>query len=582
MTPYKVREDIPEHVVRELEAYSPLVRRLLYHRGVATKAEAEIFLNPDWERDVGDPFLIHNMEKAVERIFDAMSRDETIVIYGDYDADGIPGSVVLHDLFKKIGYTNFSNYIPHRHDEGYGLNTKAVEIFANDGVNLIITVDVGITDIEPVAFAQKNGIDVIVTDHHMPIVENEKDVVPPAFAVINSKQQADTYPDDMLCGAGVAFKLAQAILKRGKEKGMFLDVPDGWEKWLLDMAGLSTIADMVPLKKENRALAYFGLKVMRKSKRVGFTTLLQKMDMLQKEITEGDLGFMIVPRINAASRMDHPLRAFELLSTNDHAEAEKLADHLSHINDQRKGHVATMIKEARKRLYERELKEVIVIGDPQWLPGLLGLAANKLMEEFARPAFVWGYDGSGVIKGSCRGTGSVSMVELMRAVPEGIFLNTGGHHDAGGFSVSHEHVHALEGVLSDLHGTMKTEVPEKIRNVDAILSLDDVHWKTFSEIEALAPFGVENEKPVFLFKDIEIAAVRLFGKQKEHLGLDFRNSGAKKISAIGFFMTHETFPDVTLSAGERVDMIATFERSTFRNTIELRLRIEEVHKVESS
>ena len=376
----------------------------------------------------------------------------------------------------------------------------------------------------------------------------------------------------------MAFKLTQAILKRGKEKGKFQDIPDGWEKWLLDMAGLSTIADMVPLKKENRALAKYGLTVLRKSRRIGLTTLLQKMDMAQKEITEDDIGFMIVPRINAASRMDHPLRAFELLSTEDPATAEKLADHLGHINDQRKGHVAAMIKEAKKRLHERELKEVIVIGDPEWLPGVLGLAANKLMEDFGRPVFVWGYDGSGTIKGSCRGTGNVSVVDLMRAVPEGVFLNTGGHHDAGGFSISHEAIYTLEDTLSELHKQMKADETEKTRHVDAELGLDDVSWATFKEIDQLAPFGVDNEKPVFLFKNVEIAAVRLFGKQKEHLGLDFRNSAGKKISAIGFFMTHETFPDVLLGTGEKIDLLGFFERSTFRNVIELRLRIETIFR----
>jgi len=251
MAPYKIREDIPAEVAQELEGYSELLAKLLYHRGIVTKVDAERFIEPDWERDIHDPFLIHNMEKAVERILFAINNKEKIVIYGDYDADGIPGSVVLHDFFKKIGHTNFSNYIPHRHNEGYGLNKDAIQTFINDEVKLIITVDVGITDIKPVDLAQKNSIDVIVTDHHMPIVEEGKDVVPNAFAVINSKQQVDTYLDDMLCGAGVAFKLAQALLVRGKEKGMFQDVPDGWEKWLLDMAGLSTIADMVPLKKEN-------------------------------------------------------------------------------------------------------------------------------------------------------------------------------------------------------------------------------------------------------------------------------------------------------------------------------------------
>ena len=216
MKVYKNRDKIPKKAEKELSEYSPLLQTLLYWRGIETKKEAEIFLNPSWQSGISDPFLIHDMQKAVERILEAVDSKEKIVIYGDYDCDGIPGSVVLHDFFKKINYENFSNYIPHRHDEGYGINTDAIEKFAEDNVSLVITVDVGITDIEAVAHANDLGIDVIVTDHHMPIIEDGDDVLPPAFAILNSKKQICTYPDDMLCGAGVAFKLVQALLIKGK------------------------------------------------------------------------------------------------------------------------------------------------------------------------------------------------------------------------------------------------------------------------------------------------------------------------------------------------------------------------------
>ncbi|MCK5096069.1 MAG: single-stranded-DNA-specific exonuclease RecJ [Candidatus Pacebacteria bacterium] len=578
MAPYRIRKEIPKSIKKELQKYSPLLQKLLYYRGITVRKDAEEFLDPDWERDIHDPFLIHNMEKAVGRILKAIDKNEKILIYGDYDADGIPGSVVLHDFFKKIGYKNFSNYIPHRHDEGYGFHISAVKQFKKDKIKLIITVDVGITDIETVAYAQKNNIDVIVTDHHIPAMKDGKDgkdVVPDAFAVINSKQQDDTYPDDMLCGAGVAFKLVQALFKKGKEIGKFQEVPNGWEKWLLDMAGLSTIADMVPLKKENRVLAYYGLTVLRKSKRLGLVTLLQKMGMNQKYLTEDDLGFMVVPRINAASRMDHPLRAFELLATQDLAEAEKLADHLNHINDQRKEHVASMIKAAKKKLFERELPGVVVVGDPKWNPGILGLAANKLVEEYERPVFVWGYDSDGEIKGSCRGIGNVSLVELMRELQD-TFIDVGGHFDAGGFSISHDNIHTLEEKLSDLYEKMKNEDEKQQMTVDSTLTLDEVNWNTFNGIDKLGPFGVENERPVFLFENIEIDNVRSFGKEKNHLGIDFKNSCGKKISSIGFFMTPETFPEVNLGVGEKIHLIGVMERSTFRNIVELRLRIEKV------
>jgi single-stranded-DNA-specific exonuclease len=576
MTQYRLKDNVPDDVQRELSAFTPILQKLLYYRGIKTKEAAELFLYPDWERDQGDPFEIAGMDEAVERIFKAIDAKEKIVIYGDYDADGIPGSVVLHDFFKKIGYEHFSNYIPHRHDEGYGLNTDAIQGFIDEGVTLMITVDCGITDFDEVAVAQKGGVDVIVTDHHLPIVEDGKDVLPKAFCVINSKRQDDTYHDDMLCGAGVAFKLVQALLVRGREENRFADIPVGWEKWLLDMAGLSTIADMVPLQKENRALAHFGLTVLRKSGRLGLTTLLQKLRIQQQHLTEDDIGFMLVPRINAASRMDHPLRAFELLATDDPAEAEKLADHLNHINDQRKGHVAAIMKDAHKRLAERELLSVIVIGDPEWNPGILGLVANKLVEEYMRPAFVWGYDNSGNIKGSCRGVGSVSLVDLMRSLPEETFLDTGGHFDAGGFSIDHAHIHALEEQLSAAYDAMDAAAADTVVDVDESLGIDDVHWGLFREIDKLAPFGMGNEKPIFIFEKVVIDEVRHFGKEKNHLGVDFRTSMGKKVSAIGFFMTADTFSDVVVQKGEKINLIGVIEKSMFRNIPELRIRIEKI------
>jgi len=552
------------------ETFSPLTRKLLFARGIATLAEAEKFLHPDWERDSYDSFLIFNMEKAVERILRAIKDEEKIVLYTDYDCDGIPAGVILHDFFKKIEYANFENYIPHRHNEGYGVNIPAVEKFAEGGTTLMITADLGITDTEAVERAQELGIDVIVTDHHLP----QEGKIPKAYAVLNSKQTEDTYPDSMLCGAGVAFKLVQALIKRGE----FSQISDGWEKWLLDMAGLSTIADMVPLKNENRLLAYYGLKVLRKSRRKGLNLLLQKIKVNKEHLTEDDIGFMIAPRINAASRMDHPLRAFELLSTDNEAKAEELANWLNHLNDQRKGLTANMIKDAKGRLRSREFLEVIVIGHPEWEPGILGLAANNLMEEFNRPVFVWGRDMDGKIKGSCRSDGTVSLVELMSRAKEGSFLQFGGHAEAGGFTVSLEGIHTLEKELSDTYRAMEKIVKAETVAVDDELSLDDVTWDAYKEVEAFAPFGMENPKPVFLFPKAEIVAVKKFGKAKEHLELEFRNSRGNKIPAIGFFVSEKDFPEVLLGTGEKVNLIATLEKSMFRNYPELRLRIVDIIK----
>ena len=547
----------------------PLTQRLLERRGITDSEQIDRFIHPNYKRDLYDPFLILNMERAVLRILQAFREGEYIVIYGDYDCDGIPGSVVLHDLFARIGVENFSNYIPHRHHEGYGLNKDAIAKFAKDGVGLIITVDCGITDVEEVHMAESLGMNVIVTDHHLPQAK-----LPPAYAIINSKQEADTYPDDMLCGAGVAFKLAQAILMRGRENGSITDVPEGWEKWLLDMAGLSTIADMVPLQNENRVLAYYGLKVLRKSPRPGLHALLREAKVDQRYLTEEDVGFTIGPRINAASRMDIPFRAFELLSTTDVAVANERARLLASLNTERKSEVARMVKDAKRLLEKRELSSVIVIGNPGWRVGVAGIVANQLAETYDRPAFVWGKEGSSVIKGSCRSDGRVNIVELMIATREGVFIDKGGHEFSGGFSIDSDAIHFLESALVEAHLTIsKKEKINGIPEVDATLSLAEVNEETFQAIDLLAPFGVGNPKPVFRFAGVAVDKVEQFGKGREHLKLILRDAGGKRVNALGFFMSASSFPNVDIANGARINLTASFEKSYFRGYPELRLRI---------
>ncbi len=553
----------------ELSTYSPLTQTLLSNRGITTKQDADIFLNPDYSRDINDPFLIHGMKKAVDRILDAIKKEERIVIYSDYDADGIPGGVVLYDFFRKINYTNFSNYIPHRHTEGYGLNNDAIDTLAKEKARLIITVDCGITDVLQVEHASKLGIDVIITDHHIP-----QDVLPDAYVILNSKQEIDKYPDDMLCGAGVAWKLVCALLQEGNDRKLF-NINNGWEKWLLDMAGLSTVADMVPLLKENRAIAYFGLRVLRKSPRLGLQKLLRKMRMNQQYITEDDIGFMIAPRINAASRMDVPMEAFRMLSTDDEVVADQLSDHLNNINDERKIAVASIIRDAKKELSQRELREVIVIGNPKWRVGVLGIAASNLTEEFGKPVFIWGREGSTEIKGSCRAQSGVHLVELMTSVQKDLFIDVGGHEFAGGFSITNEKIHLLEDELVNAYKNFKKEKSEKVEWIDTELSINDITWKTYGDIEKLAPFGVGNPKPTFMFRKMEIDEVKMFGKEKNHMELTFKNRLGNKTKAIGFFMNTEIF-EVPIEKGESINLVASMEKSMFRNFPELRLRIVDI------
>lgn len=568
MKTYQLRRILTDEEKNKLGTYPDILKRLLFHRGITDRKTAESFLNPNYDSQTHDPFLLKDAEKAAERIIKAIENDQKVVIYSDYDTDGIPAGVALHDLFKKIGFKNFTNYIPHRHDEGFGLNEDAIKQFIEDKVELLITIDCGIADIEHVRLAQKNGIDVIITDHHLP-GQN----LPPAFAIVNPKQKDCNYPEKMLCGAGVIYKVIQAILLKNR-----FEIKEGWEKWWLDMIGIATLSDMVPLTGENRVFAHYGLAVLRKSPRKGLVRLLKKLKVDQRYLTEEDIGFTIGPRINAASRMGVPMDAFRLLATDDEVEAEKLADHLDHINNERKGTVAALVKEVKKHVHERygeKPDRVIVIGNPDWKPSLLGLAANTCAEEYAVPVFLWGRDGDNIIKGSCRAAGTVHLVDLMQEIPEGVFLQFGGHAESGGFAVHGSAIHTLEGKLNEAFEKIKGKKKENIFHIDLNLLPDDVNYDTYRQIEKVGPFGTGNEKPLFMFKDIVLTGVKQFGKEKNHLEIIFKKTNGNPISAIGFFITQADFSK-KIEQGLIISLVATMEKSMFRGRPELRLRIVDI------
>lgn len=544
-----------------------LLELLLKNRGLSLE-DQDKFLNPSYEKHLYDPYLLKDMEKSVVRIFEATEAKEKIVIYSDYDCDGIPAAVIMHDFFTKIGYENFSVYIPDRHDEGYGLHANAVTEFIETEVKLLITFDLGITAVAEVAQAQAAGIDVIITDHHLP-----HDELPHAYAIVNPKQVGCEYPDKMLCGAGLAFKLVQALIQK---YGEYWKIPVGWEKWLLDMAGLATLADQVPLVDENRVFAYFGLKVLQKGRRLGLAELFHKAGVDITKMNEEDVTFTLAPRLNAASRMASPMRAFEVLATTDPSNARTLADHLAKINDERKSIVATIMKEVKKTMSKREEKKIIVIGNPSWRVGILGLVASKIAEEYKCPAFVWGSEGSEIIRGSCRGWGNTNLVEMMTKLPENSLLNFGGHVSAGGFSVSHTEIHFLEErLLTVFNGIEDTKEGAIDTHIDATITMDDVTTENYTVIEKLAPYGMANPKPTFQFIDVPIVEVREFGKEKNHLEMIFFTSRSRPVKAIAFFKTRESFGR-SLSAGEKVQLTATFEKSTFAGRTELRLRIVDI------
>lgn len=515
-------------------------------RGVAPDGFAD-FLEPDYVAHSHDPFLLPGMEAAVERIIAAIKTGEPVCVWSDYDADGVPGGVLLAHFLRDMGLT-VRHYIPHRHKEGYGLNIEGLKELSEQGYKLVITCDLGTTEVEQIAFANQKGMDVIVTDHHL-----EPAVLPQALAVINPKLAASKYPFDGLCGAGVAWKLVQAVLQKHRPEGY----ADGREKWYLDLVGIGTLSDMVPLVGENRMLAQFGLKVMRRGRRPGLAALLKLLRIQPRTLTEDDIGFMVSPRINAASRMDSPEAAARLLATEDAAEATELAEALNKINDERKTLVAKTVKEANKRLAEYQESPVIVIGSPSWRPGVLGLVANSLVEAHHKPAFVWGREGGELLRGSCRSEGVTNVVELMR-VAGGVFDHFGGHAASGGFAVKEEHAHELPGALNAAYEKVKAQQAAKeARWIDRELDLSEL-GHTLGKLERLAPFGIGNEKPLFIFPHATVGSIKTFGKQQNHLQISVADE-FNRVDSIAFFSTPESFTKKPVTGG-RADIVGHVER----------------------
>ncbi len=536
MKSYKLRERLHENLLDDL----------LLARGIEGEA-VQNFLTPDYERDSNDPYLLPDMEKAVERILSARKNNEKVCVWSDYDCDGIPGGVMLTQFLRTLG-VDVLHYIPHRHKEGYGLNVEGIDSLAEQKITLMITIDLGTTEHERIAYAKTKGIDTIVTDHH---IVQEGDHVP-AFAFINPKRPDSKYPFDGLSGAGVAWKLIQAILK--KERG---EIPMGHEKWFLDLVALSTLSDMVPLVGENRMLARFGLTVMQRNRRPGLAALLKILKIRPSTLTEDDIGFMISPRINAASRMDSPEVAANLLRSETEIEAAQFARELNHINDERKGLVASTVKEANHRLRDLSVESpVIVMGNPKWRPGILGLVANKLAEAHSKPVFLWGREGGETIRGSVRSGDEVSVVDIM-ALASDAFEHFGGHHASGGFAVNEGQVHELLPKLSAAYETLRAKGVERQDTVlERELALSEVSH-AMKTLVGLAPFGEGNRKPLFLFPNALVARMKMFGKASDHIEVSLAQGGSSA-TGIAFFSSPDSFTK-PLAQGNKVDVVGHVE-----------------------
>lgn len=580
-----------------------LLMRLLAVRGIED-AERGVFLEPDFETGLHDPFLLKDMDRTVERIIRAIGKGEHILVYSDYDADGLPGASVFHDFFKAISYSNVSFFQPDRHVDGFGVHAH---LLGDTQATLMITIDCGISDVEPVRILSESGsLDVIVTDHHLP-----GPVLPAAYAIVNPKRADCEYPEKMLCGAAVAYKIVCALVsKMDGSAGVAGTVtfPSGYTKWLLDLVGIATMSDMVPLRGENRLLAYYGLLVLRKTRRPGIISLCRTNMLEPRNIMEDDIAFTIAPRINVASRLAHPKMAFDLLTSGSFDDAMRIAKDLNNINNRRKTMVAQIMKQAHAKVREMSTSgsasgesPVLVVGSPDWKPPVLGLVATQLIKAYGKPTFVWGRDDSGAYKGSARSTPEVDIVKLMYAVPAEVFINKGGHAQSGGFCVHPDHIFdfdaAMQKSYADTYGVPGDAIGSgssssgMCHEVDAILDVRDINVRTFSMIQKLAPYGVGNEKPLFAIKNFNIGSARLFGKTGEHLELEHVSaadgrdpSGHGSVKAIQFFFA-EGGAAASGAADDSLAMlrqnshkaiIGHIEKNQFRGASDIRIKIVDV------
>ncbi|OGE87730.1 MAG: single-stranded-DNA-specific exonuclease RecJ [Candidatus Doudnabacteria bacterium RIFCSPLOWO2_02_FULL_49_13] len=509
--------------IPDLAEYSPLILRLLALRGI-TEAEAiRDFLDPDYAK-LHDPFLFQDMQKAVERIERAIAQKEIIAIYADYDADAVTACAVAYLALKKLG-AQVIYYIPDRFSEGYGMSAEGIKQLHAQNAKVIITVDCGINARAEALICRELGIDLIITDHHEVIGD-----LPEAFAVINPKNPADNYPFLYLTGVGVAYKLVQGLFSR--ITNYELRITDGWEKWLLDLVAIGTVADLQSLTGENRILVNFGLKVLPKTRWPGLAALIKTAGIEGQKFDTFTLGFILAPPINAAGRIKHADVAFKLLISDDKAEAEQLAKEVIDLNRQRQILTDQVLSEARAQAELNLDKKVLLVSGTDWPKGVVGLVAGKLMEEHNRPVLVVSVDAAGAATGSARSIAEFDIVAGLGYSQEHL-EKYGGHTQAAGFSTSHERLENLHQKLLEYAESLSLTLSDPVLHIDAEVSPSDVSWPTLELIEKLAPFGMGNPKPKLSGRDLEILEYRTVGNANQHLKLKAK-FGDHRLGAIAF------------------------------------------------
>jgi single-stranded-DNA-specific exonuclease len=550
----KELETSPEIIIPEV------IAKVLESRGMG-RDEMVTFLYPQYEHDMHDPYLMLDMNLAVDRIGIARQKGERVAIYGDYDIDGITASAVMLESLGALGIIAES-YIPDRFEEGYGINQEALASLKERGFDLVISVDCGITSVKEAAWAKDNGLDLIITDHHS-VPEN----IPEAIAVINPNRPGDPYPFKALAGVGVAFKLAQALQTR------FGLPAKGQEKWMLDLVALGTVCDVVPLVGENRVLASFGLKVMRQTRRVGLRELALVGRTIPADLTSYHLGFVLGPRMNAAGRLEHAARSLELMMTDDVARARAIAEELDYLNDKRKADQKHIFEQA-SILAEKYIDDpILFVSGTDWSHGVVGIVASKLVEKYHKPVLVAQEMGE-MTKGSARSVPGFNLVEALRSTPE-LFTKFGGHYFAAGYTLPTANIEGLRVALNTYATKHPADPYSDTINVEIELNdLKEVEWDLLRSIEMMEPFGSGNARPNLRIADLRLVEVKAIGQDKSHLRINVADQKQRRLAGIGFGMA-KTYSE--LKSGDYVDIIGHLNKNEYNGSATIQVMIDSIN-----
>lgn len=544
---WQVASRAPESLFASFPAQHPLVVQLLFNRGYATAPAIRGFLDGE-DAQENDPFLLRGMNAAVGRILDAVRKREVIGVFGDYDTDGIAAAAIMREALEQIG-AQVVVRLPHRVTDGYGLSEDSIDSLVAQGVTLLITVDCGISAVAPVALAAQRGMDVIITDHHQPPPD-----LPAAHAIINPWLPDCEYPFPELCGAGLAYKLACALLS---SVGLVRDAGSPPFSELNAFAALATVADVVPLRSENRAIVTAGLAALRRTEHAGLSALMQVAGVDPTTITSRSIGFALAPRLNAAGRMAHPHLAYDLLTTKDHARAQGLAEELQQLNQLRQRETKRLMDAAHRQVEPAQEGEALlwVEGD-DWPAGVIGLIAGRLAEEYGKPALAVAV-GDAEAVGSCRSIPGYDIADALAAHGE-LMRRHGGHPQAAGFAVANERRTALRDTLqADARLRFEPAVMQPQLDIDCQVSAQKMDLDVLDRINVLAPFGASNPEPRFLSCGLTLGGMKTVGNGHLRTTLDV---GGASVTGIGFHMADRARG---LSLGQTLDVVYSLQENTW-------------------